>query len=299
MKYFCIFLFAVRSLLCVAQIPIPSSGTIRHFKDFSSRYVQARTVDVWLPEQYDTTKRYAVLYMHDGQMLFDSSFNWNHQEWMADETMTLLLRKKKVRNCIIVGIWNNGSYRHAEYFPQKPIAYLPQEVQDSLIQLELKGKPLADEYLLFITQELKPFIDRSFATLTDRKNTFIAGSSMGGLISLYAICEYPDVFGGAACLSTHWIGSLRQKNDLIPQAFNRYVSEHLPAPKSHRIYFDYGTATLDSYYAPWQALIDRAMQARGFKSKQWITREFAGEDHSEKAWSRRLDVPLVFLLGEK
>jgi enterochelin esterase-like enzyme len=241
--------------------------------------------------------------MHDGQMLFDSSINWNKQEWGIDELVSKLVKEKKVKSFIVVGVWNTGN-RHVEYFPQKPFESLAKQQQDSIFitnrsngqSVFSNDKILSDNYLKFLVTELKPFIDSSFSTFKNKKNTFIAGSSMGGLISMYAICEYPDVFGGAACLSTHWPGIFMVEGNPIPDTFFKYLKNYLPNPKSHKIYFDFGTKTLDSLYAPLQQKADDIMQQKGFTSKNWITREFIGADHSEKSWSKRLDVPLVFLL---
>jgi enterochelin esterase-like enzyme len=119
---------------------------------------------------------------------------------------------------------------------------------------------------------------------------------MGGLISMYALCEYPDVFGGAACLSTHWPGTFSMDNNPIPAAFMKYMRTHLPSPKTHKIYFDYGDATLDALYPPLQQMADEIMKEKGFNAKNWLTKFFPGEDHSENAWKKRLDIPLVFLL---
>ena len=180
-----------------------SAGFVKRFANFPSKYADPRNVDVWLPDGYDPKKKYAVLYMHDGQMLFDSTNTWNKQEWGVEDVMSRLMAEKKIRNCIVIGIWNNGIYRHSEYFPQKIVDQIPPETRAKIIHQQLKDKPQADNYLKFIVRELKPFIDSNFSTLTNRGNTFVLGSSMGGLISLYALCEYPDVFGGAACLSIH------------------------------------------------------------------------------------------------
>ncbi|MCX6284372.1 MAG: alpha/beta hydrolase-fold protein [Bacteroidetes bacterium] len=284
--------------VCVA------SGRVQRFENFHSQFVAARTIDVWLPESYSTGKKYAVLYMHDGQMLFDSSSNWNHQEWGVDETAGMLMKKQKIRDCIVVGIWNNGKYRHSEYFPQKPFESLTKEQQDTIYSsTRTKTEALfaanvqSDRYMEFLVKELKPFIDSAFSTFQDRGNTFIAGSSMGGLISLYAICEYPGVFGGAACLSTHWPGILSTRNNPIPAAFMSYLNSHLPDPSTHKIYFDYGDQTLDSMYKPYQVQADAIMRSKGYTSENWMTREFPGENHSEKAWAKRLNIPFEFLLS--
>ncbi|MCU0388619.1 MAG: alpha/beta hydrolase-fold protein [Chitinophagaceae bacterium] len=289
-----------------AQLPAVESGKIVRHADFPSVYVTPRHVDVWLPEGYNGKEKYAVLYMHDGQMLYDANTTWNKQAWEADEMLGGLMKSRKVRKTIVVGVWNGGPTRHSDYFPQKPFESLPKAFVDSLIEsgnrpngVKLFAEPVkSDGYLKFLVEELKPFIDKTYATKTDAANTFVMGSSMGGLISMYAICEYPQVFGGAACLSTHWPGIFNMENNPVPDAFIQYLDKHLPDKKTHKIYFDYGTATLDSLYPPLQAKADQVMKRNGWKKKQWITLAFPGADHSEKAWAARLDKPLMFLLKE-
>jgi len=204
----------------------------------------------------------------------------------------------------VVGIWNTVT-RHADYFPQQPFEALTAAEKDTVTaQLQRAGRtkqifqPQSDNYLKFLTEELKPFIDKHYAVYTNRANTFIAGSSMGGLISLYAICEYPKIFGGAACLSTHWAGTFTLANNPVPDAFINYVSSKIPDPKNHNIYFDCGDKTLDALYPPIQQRVDSVMKQKGYTDKQWVTKYFPGEDHSEQAWSKRLAIPLSFLLKD-
>ena len=241
--------------------------------------------------------------MQDGRSLFDSTVVWNRQEWCVDETMGQLIGSAQIRSCIVVGIWNGEVTRHCEYAPQKPIMALSKSEKDTLLfarrpggGLVFKCQPKADDYLKFIVKELKPKIDSLFHTLPGPQNTFIAGSSMGGLISLYALCEYPQIFGGAACLSTHWPLIYRSVNNPFPEALIRYLQKHLPKPGSHKIYFDYGDQTLDSLYKPLQDKVDGLMKGKGYQPENWITRAFPGEGHSEKAWRKRLSIPILFLL---
>jgi enterochelin esterase-like enzyme len=244
--------------------------------------------------------------MHDGQMLFDSSITWNKQEWGVDETLNQLMQQNKIRDCIVVGIWNGGKSRHPEYFPQKPFEALSKEEQQLVYsayrsggQSIFSGLPISsDNYLKFLVEELKPFIDKNYSTKTDASNTFVAGSSMGGLISLYALCEYPTIFGGAACLSTHWPGLLSMENNPVPAVFFSYLKNHLPSPKQHRIYFDHGTETLDSMYASLQLQVDAIMKQKKYRPSNWISRSWPGQDHSEKSWRSRLDIPITFLLKQ-
>jgi len=299
------FLLNLLPFFLSAQEAKVSIGTIKHLGKFKTTLVAPRRVDVWLPVGYDAKKKYAVLYMHDGQMLFDSTVTWNHTAWNVDLVLGKLMAEKKIKECIVVGIWNVPNKRHLDYFPQKAFESLSKRQQDSLfvankeaLKADSKNpKMQSDNYLKFLVTELKPYIDRNFSSLTDRANTFICGSSMGGLISMYAICEYPQVFGGAACLSTHWPGTFSVVNNPIPAAFLAYLKAHLPDPSTHKIYFDYGSETLDAMYKPFQMQADVIMKEKGFTSKNWITMEFPGTDHSEKSWSKRFDVPMVFLFG--
>ena len=110
-----------------------NGGELIKIEDFQSKYVSARNVDIWLPDNYNKKDSYAVLYMHDGHSLFDSLTTWNGQEWAVDETMTKLLKQHRIRNTIVVGIWNSGANRQSDYFPQKPFESLPKKFRDSLI----------------------------------------------------------------------------------------------------------------------------------------------------------------------
>ncbi|MHB8207484.1 alpha/beta hydrolase [Mucilaginibacter sp.] len=295
-------LFVICNSVVAQQLPKVVCGSIDRISNFPSKYVMPRNVDVWLPNGYSPAKKYAVLYMHDGQMLFDSTTTWNHRAWNVDKTMCHLIAEGKIKNCIVIGIWNT-TLRHPEYFPQKAFYSLPKADQEKILAIgmdkgaPLLGKgPLSDNYLKFIVRELKPYIDSHYSTLKDQQNTFIAGSSMGGLISMYAICEYPKVFGGAACLSTHWPGTFTTDDNPIPGAFLQYLKSHLPSPKNHKIYFDYGSKTLDAMYKPYQEQADTIMKNAGYDKNNWLTREFPGDDHSESSWSRRLPIPILFLL---
>jgi predicted alpha/beta superfamily hydrolase len=265
------------------------TGGVKRHADFKSKFVDMRNVDVWLPPSYgkDKKKKYPVLYMHDGQNLFDPKISFGGVDWAVDETMTRLIEEKKIREAIVVGIWNTPK-RVLEYMPQKAVAQT-ETVQFFDIKIPSKDF-ISDNYLKFIVIELKPFIDSNYRTLTKREDTFIMGSSMGGLISLYAISEYPNVFGGAGCVSTHFPAG----NGIVID----YMKTNLPNPKIHKIYFDYGTATLDAQYEPYQLKADEVMKAKGYvRDKNWITKKFEGAEHSEKAWRKRVDIPLIFFLG--
>jgi len=138
-----------------------------------------RTVRLYLPPGYYKSKEaFPVVYMHDAQNIFDTETSYSG-EWGVDETLNKLYRDKNFK-VIVVGIDNGGSKRLDEYSPWKNDAY---------------GGGEGDDYLDFLVNALKPFIDSNYKTLTDKKNTAIIGSSMGGLISHYAGLKYPAIFG--------------------------------------------------------------------------------------------------------
>lgn len=278
--------------------PLPGiTGTLKYHDKLASAFVDARNVNVWLPASYGRMpdERYPVVYMHDGQNLHDPKTSFAGVDWGVDEAMTALIDAGKIREAIIVGIWNTPK-RVKEYVPAKMILSRPEQERETIFRqfaavgLKLEEKQLlSDSYLKFLVKELKPMIDREYRTKTDCANTLIMGSSAGALISLYAVSEYPEVFGGSGCVSTHWpIG-----NGLMIE----YIKDRLPDPKTHRIYFDHGTATLDQWYEPYQKKMDAVMVAAGYKQEHnWMTRKFDGADHSERSWRKRVHVPLEFLL---
>jgi len=280
----------------VQEIPGVSTGTIVRLAAFPSKYVAARNIDIWLPAGYGADKRYDVLYMQDGQMLFDARTTWNKQAWEVDTSLARLVGAGRVPETIVVGVWNIAALRHAEYFPEKFLPYVPEPLRARFVTQALHGMPLADRYLRFLVEELKPAIDSRFPTRPERAHTFVMGSSMGGLISLYAISEYPDVFGGAACLSTHWVGAF-EANASLPLAAFIYLQSHLPDPATHRLYMDRGTRDLDALYGPSQSFVDELVRERGYTNGNWMSRVFEGAGHTEHDWGARLDMPLSFLLG--
>ncbi|WP_299556885.1 alpha/beta hydrolase-fold protein [Seonamhaeicola sp.] len=277
-------------------------GKLDRYQPFPSKYIKPRPVDVWLPEDYSKDKKYAVLYMHDGQMLFDSNATWNKQEWKVDEWASKLMKEGKTKDFIVVGIHNIKELRWFDLFPQKAFKNLKKGTDITMLHDGYDGfnETLlnGDNYLKFLVKELKPFIDSKYPVYTDRENTFVAGSSMGGLMSMYAISEYPDVFSRAACISTHWVGSAPIENNPLPEAIFKYMEAHLPSSKTHRLYFDYGTETLDAHYPQYAPRVDAILKAKGYTNTNSRNLKFEGTDHSENSWNQRLDIPLTFLLSK-
>lgn len=282
------------SVVILASCQAPTPSTIVHHADIASAHVAARNVDVYLPEGYDPSgsTRYPVLYMHDGQNLFSTETAFGRVEWRIDEVMDSLKLK-----AIVVGVWNSPKRFH-KYAPQKPQdIHISPEGRDT-IRIRLTEEPLSDAYLRFLVTELKPFIDSTYATKPDRENTFIMGSSMGGLISLYAVSEYPEVFGGAANVSTHWPLLLDRNTSYFMDAYLAYLDTALPVASAPKLYFDHGTENLDAMYGVHQVRMDSLMRAKAWPEDRWMTRVFDGEDHNERSWQKRVHIPLQFLLAD-
>lgn len=294
--------FMTKQVAGRAQTPI--DGALVHYEAFPSEFIRPRPVDVWLPEGYDpaSSNRYPVIYMHDGQFMFHQStspFAGMDLFWDVDKAITRLVGDGEIRPAIVVSVWMSDwakGARGAEYMPQKAVT---DEVWQLMIEqghdfaVEEGGQEISsDNYLKFLVDELKPFIDETYRTQSDRDNTFVIGSSMGGLISAYAIAEYPDVFGGAACMSSSW--------PIADGAVVQWLNHHWPSAGAHRVYFDHGTETFDAEYEPYQLKMDELMRSKGYRSgEDWISRRFDGADHSPRAWRERLHIPLIFLLGNR
>ena len=286
--------FLLTFIQLTAQTINSGKGSIQRFKNFPSSQVTPRNVDVWLPDGYPKFGPYAVIYMHDGQNLFDSTTSYSGVSWNADRIAMDLLSNRKTKQFIIVGI-HNSPQRSLEYTPQALYNELPENLKNSFNE-EFNGSPLSDAYLLFIVKELKPVVDNSFYTDRSKEYTCIAGSSRGGLISLYAMCQYPNVFGTAACISTHWPVSLKENNPAYSKAMLSYLNKKLPSFESNRLYFDYGTETLDKQYKPYQLEIDAILKSKGYSKRNWITKEYPGAEHNEKAWQTRFPDVLKFVM---
>ena len=278
------------------------SGRFVDLGPVSSAVLAPTKVVIWLPPRYDNSReRYGVVYMHDGQNLFDPKRSNFNKVWAADKSALRLIAAKKTKPFIIVGIDQPGVDRWRQYFPKTMLDLVSPDVRQKLLKLNKDQLVISDEYLQFIVKELKPRIDAEYRTKSDRRHTAIAGSSMGGLISLYAITRYPHIFGQAGAVSTHlpladpnW--SVEERNDILV-AWRRYVKEELGKPAGRRIWFDHGTETLDAFYQPYQENLDTALVKTGWvKGRDFSTKVYAGTPHEENAWAARLDDIFIWML---
>ena len=289
-------------------VPEVSAGQIVWWDDFKpAQDVGVSDVWVWLPERYetDTQRQFPVLYMHDAENIFDPRLSNFDKEWRVDETITRLARQGDLREWIVVGL-RSPKDRYQALFPQRLLEYLPEYQQQLVTGIEWEGigtaKPLrGDQYAAMVAKDLKAKVDGEFRTLVGPEDTAVMGSSMGGLMSIYLIAEYPDVFGQAAGLSTHLPlsdpegGEPAQRALEVAEAFGAYLSDSKLDAAFNRIYVDYGTATLDAYYPPYFKALEKNFAQNGWISPQFESRAFFGAEHEENAWAQRLDIPLIFL----
>ena len=277
-------------------VPIHTEqDSLVYWNNFSSRYVSARNVEVWLPAGYHAGSKqpYKLLIVHDGQNVFNATTSFTGVDWGVDETLGQLIANGTCSPTIVVAVWNSGNARSAEYLPNVPgLVGVNQDATRRIRMVSQADSAWSDNYLRFLTLELLPQVRRSFHVSGKAEDTFIMGSSMGGLISLYAMTEYPLVFGGAACLSTHWVPTTTPSD-----VFLNYLDANLPSAARHKIYFDYGDAGKDSTYRPEQLRVDSVFLRHGyFDGANYVSRYFPGADHNEAAWRARVDKPLLFLL---
>ena len=246
---------------------------LRRHDQFHSEFLEHdRDVLVWLPPDYDDNRRYPVLYMHDGQNLFepDTAFQ-KGEHWRLGETATELIEDGAIEPLIIVGIYNAGDQRKEEYTPTRDIRL---------------GGGHADDYGRMIVDELKPFIDRTYRTQTAPASTGIAGSSLGGLVSLYLAFTHPQVFRRVAALSP----SVWWNNRAILKTV-RQVRSKPPL----RMWVDMGTAEgrrgLDD-----ARLLKAALVGLGFAAGTDLHyAEYEGATHSEESWAERVAPMLRWL----
>jgi enterochelin esterase-like enzyme len=282
-------------------------GRLEIHENFPSRHVAPRSVRVWLPPDHDRGEACDVLYMQDGQNLFAPANPWGHGPWDVDRHLLALRAQGGIRKTMVVGIDSAGVDRSREYAPQAALERLPAQARRHGLGAE--GAPLLGEaYLRFLVGELKPFIDGRYRTRAGRAHTHAVGSSLGGVVSLYALARYSKVFGAAACLSTHWPialgpGMLEPEPSAetlgMADAFLGWLADSLPRAGRHRLYFDHGDQTLDALYGPFQARMNEIAARKGYRAaRDYRSEAFPGSPHDESAWRARLAIPLSFLLAK-
>ncbi len=294
-----------------SSVPTSQYGTITRLSVTSQNLRGKVTIDVWTPSVYDPDAEvtYPVLYAHDGQNLFDSKFTFAGVAWEVDKACWQLAADPDFVMPIVVGINNRGAQglRPNDYFPEKALGYIsPDQKEETFIYDTCKDMFYGDDEAAFVTDELKPLIDTLYRTAPGMETTFAMGSSMGALASMYLLCEHPQVFGGAACLSTHWIGSLdlnpdytMNDDEVCANAIMQYLSDHIPSDGLHRLYMDQGTKDWDAGYLKYEVEAREIVRDHGYSEEEGTLYVYdaKGAGHNEWYWQQRVKLPLKFLLS--
>ena len=294
---------ALMALWALLALPAEAAdrGRLLQYDHVFAAGLPEQRLTIWLPPGYDTVRRrYPVLYMHDGHNLFElKNANFN-KIWAADQAMLAAMATGQVEPHIIVGIWAPGSDRYRQYLPRT--AWLAASPQLRGRMDALAGGPvISNRYLAWLAGPLKQQIDRSYRTRPGARDTAIAGSSMGGLMSCYAFVMRPRIYGRAACISTHWPLVMPQPGEAAdPERLalhQRWFVDRLGRPDGRRLWLDIGTGTLDAFYPPYQAAVEAGIAAKGWKrGRDWQGKTYEGAEHEENAWARRLPEILTWLL---
>jgi len=253
---------------------VHNTDSVQRHHNFISKFVPyRRDLVVYLPPDYEqSARRYPVLYLHDGQNLFDPETAYvRGMDWKVDETAEDLIRSGEIEPVIIVGIFNTGEHRIEEYTPTRD---------------RKLGGGHAELYGRMLVEELKPFIDERYRTLGDPFNTGLGGSSLGGLATLYLGFTYPEVFGKLAVLSP----SVWWDN----KAILKIIQKSQPKPRL-RIWLSMGTEESNTGVRDTN-LLDQVLIAKGWREGVDLHYEvIPGAKHEEAAWAERVEPVLRFL----
>jgi predicted alpha/beta superfamily hydrolase len=249
-------------------------GQLRKHDRFRSRYLRnQRDIIIYLPPGYDEQldRRFPVLYLHDGQNLFDGATAFNGQDWHVGQTADYTISAGLVEPLIIVGIYNTGKGRILEYTPTK---------------VPRLGGGRADRYAKFLIDEIKPFVDRDYRTQFEAPRTGIGGSSLGGLVSIYLGLKFSHVFGKIAALSPSVWWNQR--------VIHRFAAA-APIEPRPRIWLDIGTREGPRIVEDVERFRD-VLLAKGWRYDRDLHYErVEGAEHNEAAWAARVGPFLRFL----
>jgi len=231
-----------------------------------------RKVWIYLPPDYKTSKKnYPVIYMHDGQNLFDDFTSFSG-EWSVDETLNEIF-KETGQSAIVIGIDNGGDKRLAEYSPWNNAKY--------------KTTGEGDLYIDFLVKTLKPYIDKTYRTEKQPSKTLVIGSSMGGLISLYASVKHPNVFGKAGIFSpAFWF---------VSKDLDKYLNINKSNLKNSKFYFVAGKNEVETM-VPEIENVDSFLLKKSVPEKNIVVKIDEDGTHSEGYWKRELKQSLIWLL---
>jgi len=287
-----------------------SFGELENFvieSDYDTRKIQ-----IYYPNNKKINSDTLFIFMNDGEELFNAAESWHNMEWGIDEKIEEMNLNESELNFVIIAIHSakkgnrffvDETKRYAEYFPKESIPYFDSGFKKRRYQEWVNNNNLY--YLEFLTKDVIPFVEEKFDISLSNKNLGIIGASMGGLSALNALIEYPNLFGFAGCISTHWVGIKPLEYFLLPlvgkidgdddtaNAIISYIEDNIANIDDQKIYFDHGTVGLDSLYSTPQRRVNKILDS---KSKDYKYLVFDGYDHYAPEFGSRFDSVLEYLV---
>lgn len=268
---------------------------IEKIQDFDATPLSKRELYIFLSKDYwqDREKRFPVLYMHDGQNIFDKE-DAPYGGWKVDLIANYLIKNKIIKPIIIVGI-NNSEKRKEEYVGFSIYYKSKIENKDYLI----KSKEISENYVDFVVSKVKPFIDKNYRTKTDRNNTAIIGSSFGAGVSYYIGFKHIEKFSMIGGLSfgnyKKYTKQWREKPfDVTEYLINNVIRKSL----SVKLYLDCGMLDVDKIFYPKALKFYKALKKIGFKDREEILFYLTKSEHNEIAWKERIGIALKYFFGD-
>ena len=245
-------------------------------------------VDVWVPKDLDAET--PILVMHDGRNVFNETDSYTGKTW---EVLTALRDEVRAKRPLVVAVWGlSDETRIRELSPQAAVEkdsaksweHMPQEYRDNGMD------SFGDQYVSLLADAIVPFMQDKYGITPNVQKTAVMGASMGGLMSMYAMGQRPDVFGTAICFSTHWVfGTDFMVRELVAG---------LPEAGTHRVWTDSGTIELDQHYPPFHHMAIEQLKAKGYaEPKHLVGAIYPETGHHESYWARRVAEALNWWLG--
>ncbi|GAA0316257.1 alpha/beta hydrolase-fold protein [Sphingomonas oligophenolica] len=284
----------------------PPSGRGQLFvrRAFASPELLPRDLFVWVPDTAAPPDGFPVLYMQDGQNLFDARLVPFGTAWEVDRSMARLADAGTIMPAIVVGIASTTD-RFLDYAPALILDRLSPSARGA-VESAWGGAARSAAYARLVIEDVKPLIDAHFVTCRSADSSFLAGSSLGAAIALETLARYPDRVAGAACLSAHLSLLPVTESETLPPDFAAdvtmavadFANACLPRAGRHAVWIDRSGQGIDRFYGPTHAAVATALSRLGYaEGIDVVARCYPGVGHDEGAWRARLDDALVFLLG--
>tara|TARA_X000000368_G_scaffold418455_1_gene418173 strand:- start:11066 stop:11992 length:927 start_codon:yes stop_codon:yes gene_type:complete len=273
-----------------------------------------RKIQIYYPTDVVINEKTKFIIMNDGEELFQEKDSWNGGAWNIDDSFKKLYQDGVNLNIVVIALDSakrskgkiiDETRRYVEYFPNEAIEFFEEGIKKNTYSYFIDKKEL--NYPYFLINTVIPYLEEKFNTQLNQSNLGIIGASMGGLSALNTMLEYPDYFGFAGCISTHWVGIKPSEYLLLPirrkitgdkettEAIRKYIDSNVLILNNKRIYFDHGTVGLDSLYGPPQEDINKIFEDNDIDFRSKV---FLDHGHETNFFGARFGSLLVYLLEE-